>query len=137
MKEHPVEKDIVLFDGFCNFCSGSVNFIIRRDPASIYMFAASQSHQGEQLRKKYGIGELATHSIILIKDRRIYQKSDAVLRIAGKLSGLWPVFYGFLILPPCIRDKIYDIIARNRYRFHGKRDKCFVPDPDIRDSFIK
>ncbi|MFC2115263.1 thiol-disulfide oxidoreductase DCC family protein [Bacteroidota bacterium] len=136
MNESARDKAIVLFDGFCNFCSGSVRFIIRRDPGSIFMFAASQSPAGEKIIDEYGIGKLARHSIVLIKDRKIYQKSDAALRIAAKLRGLWPLLSGFFVFPRAFRDMIYDMIARNRYRFYGTRDQCFVPDAGIHNRFL-
>jgi len=129
-------KDIVVFDGFCNFCSGSVLFIIRRDPGMYFRFVASQSPEGLNLVKELGIGELASHSIILVSKRKIYQKSDAALRIARRLRGLWPLFYGCIILPRPFRDLFYDLVARNRYRFYGMRNQCFVPDRAIRDRFL-
>ena len=130
------EKDIVVFDGFCNFCSGSVLFIIRRDPGMHFRFVASQSPAGRHLVKKLGIGELASHSILLVSNHKIYHKSGAALRIARRLRGLWPIFYGCIVLPRAFRDFFYDVIARNRYRFYGMRDQCFIPDKSIRDRFL-
>ncbi len=136
MNEPEKDKAIVLFDGFCDFCSGSVLFIIRRDPGKHFRFAASQSPAGKKFMDEYGIGELTSHSIILVSNHRIYQKSDAALQIAKRLRGIWPLFYGFIILPGAFLDFFYNLIARNRYRFYGMRDQCFVPDPGIRDRFL-
>ena len=136
MSEPGKYKAIVLFDGFCNICSGLVLFIIRRDPGMHFMFAASQSTSGKKLLQEYGIAELTRHSIILIRDQKIYQKSGAMLRISRRLRGFWPLFYGFIILPQAFRDFFYDMIARNRYRFYRKRDQCFVPDTGIRSRFL-
>jgi predicted DCC family thiol-disulfide oxidoreductase YuxK len=129
-------RSIVLFDGFCNFCSASVLFIIRRDPGKRFLFAASQSPEGKSLIREYGIGKMSGQSIILISDRKIYMKSGAALRVARRLSGFWPAVYAFIILPPAFRDFFYDFFARNRYRLFGRREKCFVPHPGIRDRFI-
>lgn len=136
MGRHPTGSDIVVFDGFCNFCSGSVQFIIRRDPGSNFRFAASQSPAGKKLLEQYGLGDLASRSIILIRDGKIYRRSGAVLRISRRMNGLWPAFYGFIIVPRFIRDFLYDLFARNRYRFYGMRDSCFLPDPGIRERFL-
>ena len=129
-------EEIVVFDGLCNFCSGSVLFIIRRDPGMYFRFVASQSPKGRKLVKELGIGDLASHSIILVSKRKIFQKSDAALQISRRLRGLWPLFYGFIILPRAFRDFFYELVARNRYRFYGMRDQCFVPDRAIRDRFL-
>jgi len=130
------EKDIVMFDGFCNFCSGSVFFIIRRDPGMYFRFTASQSPEGLDLIKDLGIGDLASHSIILVSKGKIFQKSDAALQISRRLRGLWPLLYGFIILPRAFRDFFYELVARNRYRFYSMRDQCFVPDRSIRERFL-
>ena len=130
------DKSIVLFDGFCNFCSGSVRFIIRRDPGKHFLFAASQSAGGQNLIRDFGIGEMAEHSIVLISGHRIFSGSDAVLRIARKLRAPWPLLYAFIVVPRAIRDYFYGLFARNRYRLYGSRDECFLPDPGTRDRFL-
>jgi len=130
------ENGIILFDGYCNFCSGSVQFIIQRDPSKVYRFAASQSDAGQRLQKIHGMDELAEHSLILISNGIIYKKSGAALRISRRLRGIWPVFYGLIIIPRAFRDIIYDLIARNRYRIYGMRDECFLPGPVMKDRFL-
>ncbi len=130
------EKSIVLFDGFCNFCSGSVLFIIRRDPAVHFRFAASQSPAGSELLRSHGIAEPVPHSIILVSNGKIYRKSNAALRIARRMKGLWPLVYGLIVLPRPVRDVFYDLIARNRYRLFGRKDQCFVPDRSVRERFL-
>ena len=129
-------KAIVIFDGFCNFCSWSVLFIIRKDRKEKFNFSASQTPAGEELLLENGMGELANHSIVLIMGNTVYSKSDAVLRIARRLSGLWPIFYCLILLPRRFRDYFYDLIARNRYRFFGMRDDCFLPSEQIRARFL-
>ena len=126
---------IVLFDGICNFCNGSVNFIIARDPAGYFKFATLQSEAGQQLRRKYAIGE-NIDSIILIEDDTAYIYSSAPLRVAKRLTGAWWLFGVFWIVPKAIRDYFYRMFARNRYRLFGKKDVCMVPTPEIRARFL-
>ena len=127
---------IVLFDGMCNFCSGSALFIIKRDPRGHFRFAALQTDPGKLILKEYNIDPERFDSLILIEKGKVYGRSDAALRIARRLRGGWPVFYAFIIVPPFIRNFFYDLVARNRYRWFGKRKTCFIPDQDIRSRFI-
>jgi len=127
---------LVLFDGICNFCSGSVLFIIRRDPKGYFRFAALQTESGIMLMKKHNINLTKTDSIILIENNKVYYRSSAALRIARKLKGGWKLFYAAMIIPPFIRNFFYDLVARNRYRWFGKRDHCFVPDQNVKGRFI-
>ncbi len=133
---NPEDTAIVLFDGLCNLCSGSVQFIIKRDPLGIFQFASLQSDVGLQKLEKFKIDKNLLHSIILIKGDQFFQRSDAALEIARKLSGVWPILYGFKILPRFLRDGIYNWIARNRYRFFGKKDACWIPTPELKARFI-
>jgi len=127
---------IVLFDGICNFCSRSVLFIIRRDPAGHFRFAALQTDSGRLMTEKYRINLIRNDSIILIENGRVYYRSNAALRISRKLRGAWKLFCGFIVIPPFIRNFIYDVLARNRYRWFGKRDFCFIPDENIKSRFL-
>lgn len=127
---------IVLFDGVCNFCSGSVLFIIKHDPKGYFRFAALQNKAGEQIMEEYGVGIDRPESIILVENDRLWYRSAAALRIARKLRRGWPLFYGFIIVPPVIRDFFYNVVARNRYRWFGKKEACFVPTQKIRERFI-
>jgi predicted DCC family thiol-disulfide oxidoreductase YuxK len=136
MTEQGKDDPVIMFDGYCNFCSGSVLFIIRRDPGRIFRFVASQTDAGVSLREKYGLVELAEHSIILIREGKVYSKSGAALRIARQMRFPWPALFGLTVLPVAFLDFFYDIIARNRYRIYGKRETCFLPDKDIRDRFL-
>jgi predicted DCC family thiol-disulfide oxidoreductase YuxK len=128
--------DIVIFDGFCNFCSASVMFIIKRDPTGRFHFAASQSPAGKKLLERYGITGQAEHSIILIRGEQVFTKSGAALRIAGGLKGGWPLFSILRIFPPVFLDFLYGLLARKRYRLYGKREHCFLPDQHIKDRFL-
>ena len=131
-----MNKGIILFDGYCNFCSRSVMFIIRRDRKAHFTFAPSQTPGGQKTIQEFHLGELARHSIVLIEQGNVYKKSSAALRIARRLDGAWSLFYIFMIIPKRIRDGMYDLIARNRYRLFGMRDRCFVPDPELRERFL-
>jgi predicted DCC family thiol-disulfide oxidoreductase YuxK len=131
------EKKIILFDGVCNLCNGAVQFVIKRDNKDIFRFAALQSPVGKTLVKERGIDTEKTDSILLIEPGiAYYAKSEAALRIAKNLSGGWPLLGIFLGIPPGFRDMIYDWIARNRYRWFGKREACMVPGPDLTKKFL-
>ena len=127
---------IILFDGVCNFCNSSVNFIIKRDKKNFFKFAAIQSDFARNFFKHNNLKSEDIESIFLIEGNRFYRKSAAVLRIARHLKGFWKLFYVFIIIPPAARDLFYDIIARNRYRWFGKKESCMVPDERVRQKFI-
>jgi predicted DCC family thiol-disulfide oxidoreductase YuxK len=129
--------NIILFDGVCNFCNASVQFIIRRDPRQRFRFGALQSEPGQALLKQHGITPTADlQSVVLIENGRLYTHSTAALRIARQLSGAWPLLYGFIIVPRPIRDWVYAFVARNRYRWFGKKEACSIPTPEQRALFI-
>ena len=129
-------KGIVIFDGYCNFCSRSVHFIIRRDRKRYFSFAASQTPEGQKIIDLYHLGEMAEHSIVLIEHGKVYRKSTAALKIARQLGKGWQLNYVCMIIPPGFRDFIYDLVARSRYRLFGKSVRCFVPEPAIRERFL-
>ena len=131
-----VIPQIIIFDGYCNFCSESVLFIIKRDRHARFVFAASQSEEGQKILAERGIRKLAAHSIILLDRGRVYDRSGAALRITRRLRWGWPLFYGFIVLPRGLRDYFYDRFAAARYRLFGTRDQCFVPTDKIRHRFI-
>lgn len=127
---------IILFDGVCNFCNGSVNFIIERDRAGYFKFAPLQSEIAQKLLAENGIDKVETDSVILIEDGVAYAYSTAALRVARRLDGAWKLFYGFIIVPAFIRDFFYKLFARNRYKMFGKQDACMLPTPEIRARFL-
>ena len=128
-------RSIVLFDGVCNFCSDSVNFIIRHDTGNKFVFAPLQSEKGIELRTKYGIDD-NIDSIVLIEDDQAFTKSTGALRIAKRLGGIWAVAYVLIIVPRPIRDYFYELFAKYRYRWFGKKDECMLPTPEIRARFL-
>lgn len=127
---------IVIFDGICNLCSASVNFIISRDPHAVFSFLALQSESGRTLLAQYGFDSETTQSIVLIEANSVFVKSDAVFRIAGRLSGFWKYLAVFKLLPKPLRDWLYDRIAANRYRWFGKKDVCLIPTSDVMNRFL-
>ena len=127
---------IILFDGVCNLCNGAVNFVIKRDPRNVFKFTPLQEKQGVLLLKKHAVDARKLDSIVLIENGNVYIKSSAALRIAKKLSGLWPLFFVLLIIPSFIRDGVYDFIAKNRYKWFGKKEQCMIPTPGLREKFL-
>ena len=128
-------KHIVLFDGVCNYCNAMVNFAIRYDKRAILKFAPLQSEAGRRLKEKYKIpGEI--DSVIFIDNNIPYTHSDAAIRIAKYLN--WPakVLYGFIIIPKFIRQPIYKWIAKNRYKWFGKKEECMIPTADVKARFL-
>lgn len=127
---------IILFDGVCNLCNSSINFVIKRDKKNLFQFATLQEQPGQALLKKYNINTLDTDSIILIANNKAYVKSTAALHIAKDLKGGWPLLYGFMIIPTFVRNWVYDFVARNRYNWYGKKDSCMIPSPALKDKFL-
>jgi predicted DCC family thiol-disulfide oxidoreductase YuxK len=125
---------IVLFDGVCNFCNGSVNFIIEHDKKGYFRFAPLQSEIGKEYIEKFGLSEL--DSVILVEDEKVYTHSTAALKIARQLDGPWSWFYALIIIPRPVRDFFYKLFAKYRYRLFGKQDACMLPTPEIRSRFL-
>lgn len=146
MAEPRPDTSLVLFDGVCNLCNASVLFIIDRDPAARFRFAALQSDAAADALASVSaeVPEQAADSgaasgadsIVLIQDGRVYQRSDAALRIAQGMRRPWPLLGALLFVPRPVRDWVYDLIARNRYRWFGRRDTCRVPTPELKGRFV-
>lgn len=124
-----------MFDGVCHFCNNSVQFIIKHDKKAIFSFASLQSEVGKKLLENYSI-PTNIDSLIFIDGDTYYTMSEAALRICKELNGFWRFGYLFLVVPKGIRDSIYRIIARNRYKWFGKNETCPVPTPAIRKRFL-
>ena len=129
------DKNIILFDGICNLCNGFVDFVIQRDPKGVFVFGSIQSDEGEELLKDLGI-EKGLKTVIYIEENKIYTESTAALKIIRKLNGLWPFFYIFILIPPFMRNGIYRWIARNRYKWFGKRSACRLPEGAFKERFL-
>lgn len=127
---------IILFDGVCNFCNGSVNFIIERDRKNYFKFAPLQSEIGQKLLDENGIDKIETDSVILIENGKAFTHSTAALKVTQKLDGAWSWLYAFIIIPKPIRDFFYKTFAKYRYKLFGKTDACMMPTPEIRARFL-
>jgi predicted DCC family thiol-disulfide oxidoreductase YuxK len=126
---------IILFDGNCNFCSGSVQFILKRDTHKYFQFASLQGDAGKKLLIKHGISE-EIDSFVVIDNDHCYIKSSAALQVCQHLKGFWRLAYVFRLIPRPLRDYVYDIVARNRYKWFGERASCLMPTPEIRERFL-
>jgi predicted DCC family thiol-disulfide oxidoreductase YuxK len=138
---------VVLFDGVCNFCDASVNFVIEHDRRGYFKFAPLQSDAGKELAAQYGLASetaeqaptddlIPIDSVILVEDGKAYTHSTGALRIARRLDGLWSWAYAFIIVPASIRDFFYRLFAKYRYRFFGRKDQCMLPSPEVRARFL-
>jgi predicted DCC family thiol-disulfide oxidoreductase YuxK len=145
---------VVLFDGVCNLCNGSIQFIIKRDPGARFHFASLQSPAGRQLLEKAGLIVAGSahppapdlnspgpdppglNSFVLLENGKVFTRSSAALRVLKQLGGGWKLLYAFRIVPPFIRDGVYDWIARNRYRWFGRQEACWIPTPELKERFL-
>ena len=127
---------VILFDGVCNLCSGSVQLILKRDPEARFRFASLQSEAGRSLMLEHGLDPDALSSVVLIEDGRAWQESSAALRIARHLPGAWKLLRVFTVIPRSLRDAVYRWIARNRYRWFGKTETCWLPTPELKARFL-
>jgi len=130
------KQTIILFDGVCNLCNGAVQFVIKRDKKKYFSFASLQSSEGRKLLEQYDLPLTDFNSFILIEHRQVYSGSNGILRVAKKLNGFWPLLYAFIIVPKFIRDRIYKWVAKNRYKWFGKKDTCMIPTPELRARFL-
>ncbi len=131
-ESHP----IVLFDGVCNFCDASVNWIIARERKGLFRFAALQSPAGARLQREYGLDSTALDTLVLLDGGRTYRKSGAALRIMRRLRWPWPVLFGLVVMPAFIRDFAYGWFARRRYQWFGRKDECMAPSAEVRERFL-
>ncbi len=125
---------ILLFDGFCNLCNGLVMFIQKRNSSASIHFAPLQSSTGRIILKKINSGQHHLDTVVYLSHGKYYFKSSAILHVLKDLGGGWQLCYGFIIIPRFIRDFLYDIISRSRYRIFGRSDSCIIPTVDIDDT---
>ncbi len=130
------KQPIVLFDGVCNFCNSTVNFLLKQDKNAVLKFAALQSNAGQLLLNQYNLPPDNFDSFILIENGKAYKSSTAGLRLYNKLPWYWKWTQVFWIVPRPVRDAVYNLIARNRYRWFGKKDSCMIPSAAIRSRFL-
>ena len=128
---------VVLFDGVCNLCNRSVDFIVRRDREGLFKFASLQSEVGKRLVSEHSLAEGDLGTMVYIERGRVFLRSTAALRIARSLPGAWPLLFGLIAVPRPVRDAVYRWTARNRYRWFGKRETCRIPSPEERERFLE
>ena len=131
-------KQLILFDGVCNLCNSSVQYVIKRDKKDRFRYAALQSEIGQDIIEKFHIDTSKTDSIILYSNEKgISYKSTAALKIASNLGFPTNILSVFLIIPAIIRNVVYDFIAKNRYKWYGKKDHCMIPTPELKSKFLQ
>ena len=133
----PKHKKIILFDGVCNLCNSSINYVIDHDVDDVFRFVALQSALGQEIQQYLGIPEQNLDSIILyIPTEAYFVKSTAALKILQNFKGIWKLAKVFFIIPEFIRNAVYDFIAKNRYKWYGKQEACRVPTPELKAKFL-
>ena len=135
VKNNAPEK-VLYFDGVCNLCSSFVQFVIRHDRKQEFRFASLQSAAGQAVLKSQHLSTEEFHSTLLYDGQRYLLKSDVALTIFKSFGGAWSLLYGFMIVPRFIRDWVYDVVAKNRYRWFGKKDACMIPTPALKSRFL-
>lgn len=137
MENLPAGKKIILFDGVCNLCDNTVQFIIRHDKHDVFRFVAIQSEIGQKIINYLGIDTSKTDSIILYEPgNAYYYKAEAALKIARELGGIYGIIASLSILPNFIKNSVYDYIAKNRYKWYGKKEECMIPTPKMKAKFL-
>lgn len=131
-----IKQPVILFDGVCNLCNGAVQYVIKHDPSNRFLFASLQSQFGQQVLAAYQLSNTNFNSFILFQDGIIYQKSTAALLVAKQLTGAIRLLHWCIIVPSFIRDGVYNFIAKNRYKWFGKQDACWLPTPEFKSRFL-
>ena len=130
------DQPIILFDGVCNFCNNAVNFVIKRNAKANILFAPMQTEAGEKLLIHHNLPINDMQSFVFIDKGTAYKQSTAALKVCRYLRGLWPLCYGFIIVPKFIRDGIYNWVAKNRYKWFGIKESCMIPAPEVKKRFL-
>jgi len=130
------QKQIILFDGVCNFCNFWIDFVLKRDKNDLFKFSAIQSSKGIELFKKYNLDSSRQYTFFLISGNKVYTKSTAMLIVCKQLKGVIKILFVFIIIPKFMRDFIYDLIAKNRYRLFGKKEVCRIPTEEEMHKFL-
>lgn len=136
MSYNTFNKPVILFDGVCNLCNRVVIFLVAADKKKMFRYAALQSETAQTLLEDFQLDNDFIESVILVDNERIFKKSDAVFQIIKILGGYWRYFSFLRFVPKFLRDFIYELIAENRYRWFGKRDKCMIPDEKVKHLFL-
>lgn len=137
MSNSTTQHPILLFDGVCNLCNQSVQWVLKRDYQAQFRFASLQSPTGKRLLKQYNLNTDALDSVVLIHQNKAYIKSDVPLETARLLGGFWQFAHIFKFVPRFLRDRVYQFIAANRYRWFGKEESCWLPTPKWKNRFLE
>jgi predicted DCC family thiol-disulfide oxidoreductase YuxK len=129
-------RNLILFDGVCNFCNSAVNLVIELDRQQIFKFASIQSELGQQLYRQHGLDPEDIQTLMFVDGDRVLTKSDAVLAVLARLDGGWKLLGNFTVLPKPLRDFAYTEFAKARFTLFGRRESCMVPTPEVRERFI-
>ena len=127
---------ILLFDGVCNFCDGTVQFVLKHDKKEVFSFASLQSEAGQSLLRKHGLPLEDYDSFVYLDEGKVHTKSTAALRVLKELGGIYRALYLLIAVPKPIRVAVYMMIAKNRYKWFGKKDACTLPSKDVRKRFL-
>ncbi len=130
------DNHIIFFDGVCNLCNSTVQFVIEHDKKNLFKFASLQSPFGQKFLKGYNLPISHFNSFIYYRNGKVYTQSSAALYVARDLGGIWSLAFAFIIVPKFIRDAVYNLIAKNRYKWFGKKESCMIPTPDLKNKFI-
>lgn len=131
-----ISRPVILFDGVCNLCNGAVQYVIKHDVNNRFLFASLQSQFGQQVLAAYQLNNTNFNSFILLQDGIIYQRSTAALIVAKQLKGAIRFLHWCIIVPTLIRDGVYNFIAKNRYKWFGKQEACWLPTPELKSKFL-
>jgi predicted DCC family thiol-disulfide oxidoreductase YuxK len=131
-----INSPVLLFDGVCNLCNTSVQWVLQRDRCGIFKFAALQSDTGQALLRRFGLPAENFDTVVLIDGGRIFTHSDAPLEVVRRLGGLWSLFYVLRFVPRFVRDTVYNFVANNRYRWFGRQSECMLPRPEWKGRFV-
>lgn len=127
---------IILFDGICNLCNASVQYVLKHDKQKLFRFASLQSESGQKLLVQNNLSHTVFNSFVLIQNEKVYIKSTAALMVAKQLNGFIKIVYAFIIVPKFIRDAVYNLISKNRYKWFGSKDHCMLPTPELQSRFL-
>ena len=131
-----IPEKLVLFDGVCNLCNALVQFVIRHDRAAKFRFATIQSEIGREIFQSHGLDPADLQTFVFISDGKMHVRSDAAIEVVSRFGGAWRFFTVFRLVPRVARDWIYSMVARNRYRWFGRKDVCMIPTPEIKERFL-
>lgn len=131
-----VPRYLILFDGVCNLCEKSVQFVIKRDKKKKFKYASLQSNIGEKILWESNLSTSNFDSFVFVEDGQVFTKSTAAIKVATHLGGYWPILEVFILIPKFLRDPIYDFVAKNRFRWCGKKEECWVPTPQLKELFL-